>query len=199
MIAYLNGTLISKEQNEAILDVGGVGYSIGISTQTFSELPTNGSSVKFFIYHHFTESEQRLYGFLNTEEKKLFELLITVKSIGPKVALSMLSGMAAEQIIETIANEDTANLSRIPGIGKKTAERIVLELKDKITTSLESVAGSNGSGSAGHIADETIAALIALGFKKSDSERIVLQLLRGKTVAKNTSDLIREALKTLNK
>lgn len=199
MIAYLNGILISKKQNEAILDVGGVGYLVGISTQTFSELPSTGEKIKLHIYHHFTESEQRLYGFLNNSEKNLFELLITVKSIGPKLALTMLSGMAAQQIIETISNEDTVNLSRIPGIGKKTAERIVLELKDKIQSAMGSDFEVAGPASSNHLADEAIAALIALGYKKTDSERTVLQVLRGKTAPANVSDFIREALKALNK
>ncbi len=199
MIAYLNGTLISKAQNQTIIDVGGVGYMVGISTQTFSELPSTGSPVKLFIYHHFTESEQRLYGFLNTNEKNLFELLITVKSIGPKLALTMLSGMSAQQIVETIASQDAINLSRIPGIGKKTAERIVLELKDKLDTVVNAEFNSTRTQPVNRIADEAISALIALGYRKTDSERVVLQILRGKSSPENVSELIREALKSLNK
>lgn len=172
---------------------------VGISTQTFSELPSDSSPVKLYIYHHFTESEQRLYGFLNKNEKNLFELLITVKSIGPKLALTMLSGMSAQQIIETIANQDAINLSRIPGIGKKTAERIVLELKDKLDSVLSSDIKSSRSLPVNQISDEAISALIALGYRKTDSERVVLQSLRGNSSPKNVSDLIREALKSLNK
>lgn len=199
MIAYLNGTLVSKDQNQAIIDVAGVGYMVGISTQTYAELPSDDSPVKLYIYHHFTESEQRLYGFLNSSEKNLFELLITVKSVGPKLALTMLSGMSARQIIETIAGQDVQNLSRIPGIGKKTAERIVLELKDKLDSALTSDMSSSPTQPTNQIADEAIAALIALGYRKTDSERVVLQTMRGNSSPVNVSDLIREALKSLNK
>lgn len=197
MIAYLNGTLISKSQNEVIIDVHGVGYLVGISTQTFSLLPPVGSELKLYIHHHFTESDQRLFGFLQSDEKGLFEILITVKSVGPKLALTMLSGMTAEQIMEAIARQDTLSLSRIPGIGKKTAERIVLELKDKLT----SVSSDNSisAHTVNSIASEAIAALIALGFKKTDSERAVLGILRNSSSPQTVSDLVRETLKTLHK
>jgi Holliday junction DNA helicase RuvA len=197
MIAYLNGTLIQKDQNEVIVDVQGVGYKVGVSTHTFSELPAIGKKIKLFTYHHFTDSEQRLFGFMNTGEQNLFELLITVKSVGPKLALTMLSGMNADEIIDIILRKDAVSLARIPGIGKKTAERIVLELKDKIDAS-STVSKSMGNGSP-DFREEAISALIALGYRKNDSEKAVLQTMRNDNSITNVSDLIRIALKGLSK
>jgi len=197
MIAYLNGTLIRKDQNEVVVDVQGVGYKVGVSTHTFSELPATGKKIKLFIYHHFTDSEQRLFGFMNTGEQNLFELLITVKSVGPKLALTMLSGMNADEIIDIILRKDAVSLARIPGIGKKTAERIVLELKDKIDAS-SSVSTPMGDG-APDFREEAISALIALGYRKTDSEKAVLQTMRNDNSIETVSDLIRKALKGLSK
>ncbi|HKJ31688.1 MAG TPA: Holliday junction branch migration protein RuvA [Balneolales bacterium] len=199
MIAYLNGTLIRKEQNEIIVDVHGVGYRVGVSTHTFSQLPTDGSAIKLYTYHHFTDSDQRLFGFLNTGEQNLFELLITVKSVGPKLALTMLSGMKADEIIDIIIRKDAVSLSRIPGIGKKTAERIVLELKDKIDTASISSTAASSNQNHSDIVEEAIAALVALGYRKNDSEKTVMKTIRNNDSINSVSDLIRDSLKILNK
>src|SRR5215467_5646721 len=132
MIAHLRGTLLSKRPGQAIVETGGVGYDIAISVPTFSELPAAGASVALHIYTHVREDALQLYGFMHPAEKQLFEKLITVSGIGPKLAMTILSGMPADEMSAAIRGNDVARLTRIPGIGKKTAERMVLELRDKL-------------------------------------------------------------------
>ena len=194
MIAYIKGTLIRKQQNEVIVETGGIGYSIGISTQTLSQLPASGDAIRLEIHHHFSDSDQRLFGFLDLQEKRLFELLLTVKSIGPKLALGILSGMSSRQIVESIARGDVAGLSRISGIGKKTAERMVLELRDRLGEGFSTETGT-GSTQAPSLTDEAVAALIALGYKKTDAERSVLNVLRDNDAPETVSGVIKNALK----
>src|SRR5262250_2232513 len=132
MIAHLRGKLISRHPNQAIVETGGVGYDVTISVPTFSELPPLGSETSFHIHTHVREDQIALYGFLRPEEKQLFEKLITVSGIGPKLAITILSGMAADEMVAAIRDNDIARLTKIPGIGKKTAERMTLELRDKL-------------------------------------------------------------------
>src|SRR5689334_409013 len=132
MIAYLRGRLISKRPNQAIVDVGGVGYDVTISVPTFSDLPGDGGDVSLHIHTHVREDAIALFGFIRPQEKQLFERLISVSGIGPKLAITILSGMAAEEMVRSIRGNDVARLTKIPGIGKKTAERMVLELRDKL-------------------------------------------------------------------
>ncbi|HKI46245.1 MAG TPA: Holliday junction branch migration protein RuvA [Balneolales bacterium] len=201
MIAYLKGILFDKQANEVIVDVNGVGYQVGISTITYERLPDKGQPIQLRIYHHFTESDQRLFGFINPEEKELFELLITVKNIGPRLALNILSGIDASQLVSIIASQDAHRLSQIPGIGKKTAERLLLELRDKI----ESVSITTGNGDQLHFGlsrdstHEAAVALQSLGYKKQDAEETIRKILRSNDQLRDTAALIREALKTLNR
>src|ERR1700678_4008981 len=132
MIAHLRGTLLSKHPNQVVIETAGVGYEINISVPAFSELPNLGSEVALHIHTHVREDLIALYGFLRPAEKLLFEKLITVSGIGPKLAITILSGMAAEDMTRAIRGNDIARLTRIPGIGKQTAERMVLELRDKL-------------------------------------------------------------------
>src|SRR5438309_3487689 len=132
MIAHLRGRVLSKRPNHAVVDVNGVGYEVAISVPTFSELPTAGAEVSLHIHTHVREDALSLYGFLRIAEKHLFEKLLTVSGIGPKLAITILSGMAADEMVGAIRGGDIARLTRIPGIGKKTAERMVLELRDKL-------------------------------------------------------------------
>src|SRR5690349_22470667 len=132
MIAHLRGKLIARHPNQAIVETGGVGYDVTISVPTFSDLPPLGSEVALHIHTHVREDQLALYGFLRAEEKQLFEKLITVSGIGPKLAITILSGMQAEAMVAAIKGNNVALLTRIPGIGKKTAERMVLELRDKL-------------------------------------------------------------------
>ena len=132
MIAHLRGKLLAKHPNQAIVETGGVGYDVTISVPTFSDLPGVGGEVALHIHTHVREDALALYGFLRSGEKALFEKLITVSGIGPKLAITILSGMAADEMVNAIRGNDIARLTRIPGIGKKTAERMVLELRDKL-------------------------------------------------------------------
>src|SRR5688500_20367155 len=129
MIAHLRGKLLAKRPNQAIVEAGGVGYDVAISVPTFSELPALGAEVALHIHTHVREDALALFGFLRIEEKQLFEKLIAVSGIGPRLAITILSGMAAPEMVGAIRANDLAKLTRIPGIGKKTAERMVLELR----------------------------------------------------------------------
>ncbi|MDZ7691876.1 MAG: Holliday junction branch migration protein RuvA [Balneolaceae bacterium] len=119
MIAYLKGLLADKHQEFSIIDVGGVGYEVEISTQTFEQLPAEGTELKLLVYHHITDNDQRLFGFATADEKELFELLITVKGVGPKLGLTILSGLPATQIITALVQSDKDALTDITGIGQE--------------------------------------------------------------------------------
>lgn len=195
IIAYLKGELAWKGQDRCIIDVGGVGYEVEISAQTLDKLPSTENEIKLLIYHHITDSDQRLFGFVSSKEKNLFERLITVKGIGPKLALTILSGLPANILMEAIVMQDTTSLSSISGIGKKTAERMVLELKDKLfdETQPSVVTGSSESRSK---REEATSALEALGFSKGDSARVVNQIT-GKNPEASISDIVKQALAEL--
>ncbi len=197
MIAFLNGILSSKQKDELIIDVSGVGYRVEISSLTFETLPDSGKELKILTYHHFTDSDQRLFGFASAREKNLFERLITVKGIGPKLGLTILSGMPAANLMEAIVTQDTAALSGISGIGKKTAERMVLELKDKLfDESQPSVA--TGSIENRSKREEAVSALEALGFRKRDAEQTVHQIT-AKNADISISDMVKQALSQLKR
>lgn len=195
MIAYLNGTLQQKTEEECIIDVSGVGYRVEISTQTLDTLPEIGKTLKLLIYHHITDNDQRLFGFASSKEKNLFERLITVKGIGPKLGLTTLSGMPAPALMEAIVTQDIKALSTISGIGKKTAERMVLELKDKLFDESQPsiVSGSTETRSK---REEATSALEALGFSKNQASKAVNQI-SGKNPKASVSEIVKEALATL--
>lgn len=199
MIAYLKGNLAVKEPNSAILDVSGVGYKVGISLQTYEQLPKTDVDLKLHIYHHITENAQSLFGFYTKDEQRLFELLITVKGVGPKLGLTILSGLPVSDLESAIMNQDAVRLSKIPGIGKKSAERMILELKDKIGKVTGSVSSSTGDAiPQGDLRGEAISALEALGYKRNMAEKAVLKVFPGLDEAnKNVSGLIKAALKAL--
>lgn len=132
MIAHLRGTLLEKHPNQVIIECAGVGYDVTIPVTTFSKLPNQGDEVKLRIYTQVREDAIALFGFASTKEKQLFEKLIGVSGIGPKLAVSVLSGLAADDLVNAIRTGDLAKLVKIPGVGKKTAERMVLELRDKV-------------------------------------------------------------------
>jgi holliday junction DNA helicase RuvA len=132
MIAHLKGTIFEKHPNQVILDAGGVGYDLQIPVSTYTALPDSGSSVSLRVHTHVREDAIQLFGFATTEEKLVFERLISVSGIGPKLAITVLSGLATPELVAAIRTGDVQRLVRIPGVGKKTAERMVLELKDKL-------------------------------------------------------------------
>ena len=132
MIAHLRGRLLEKRPNQVIVDVAGVGYNVLIPISTFSQLPDRGSEAKLFIHTHVREDTLALYGFVTDREKTLFEKLISVSGIGPRVAITLLSGLDAAELTSAIQRADVARLTRVPGVGRKTAERLILELREKL-------------------------------------------------------------------
>ncbi len=132
MIAHLRGKLIHKQPGQAIVEAAGVGYDVAISVPTFTALPSVGAEAALHIHTQVSEDQIALFGFLDREEKRLFERLITVSGVGPKLAIKMLSGLSSERTVQAIRGQDHAQLTRIPGVGKKLAERLVVELKDKL-------------------------------------------------------------------
>jgi holliday junction DNA helicase RuvA len=195
MIAHLRGRLISKHPNQAIVDAGGVGYDVIISVPTFSDLPALGNEVALHIHTHVREDALALYGFLRVAEKQLFEKLLTVSGIGPKLAITILSGMAADEMIGAIRENDVAKLTRIPGIGRKTAERMVLELRDKLPK--EAFGEVAGPPTISAIEEDVLSALMNLGYQRAIAERAL-------AVAKNGGSgsfdvLFRQSLAVLSK
>ncbi len=169
MIAHLRGRLISKHPNQAIVEAGGVGYDVAITIPAFSELPATGSDVALHIHTHVREDALALYGFLRVEEKQLFEKLITVSGIGPKLAITILSGMATVDMVGAIRANDHARLTRIPGVGKKTAERMCVELRDK----LEGFGEAAPMKSISAAEEDVISALTNLGYQRGLAEKVV--------------------------
>jgi Holliday junction DNA helicase RuvA len=169
MIAHLRGKLLSKRPNQAIVEAAGVGYDVTISVPAFAEMPAAGSEVSIHIHTHVREDLIGLYGFLRLAEKHLFEKLITVSGIGPKLAITILSGMEADSMVNAIRGNDIALLTRIPGIGKKTAERMVLELRDKLPVTSADAGQVTYAG--GTIAEDVISALINLGYQRPVAEK----------------------------
>jgi Holliday junction DNA helicase RuvA len=195
MIAHLRGRVLSKRPSHAVIDVNGVGYEIAISVPTFSELPNAGGEVSLHIHTHVREDALSLYGFLRPQEKELFERLISVSGIGPKLAITVLSGMQAEKMVAAIRGNDVATLTKIPGIGKKTAERMVLELRDKLESfGVAATVVSRHSP----MEEDVLSALTNLGYQRPAAERALASA--GQNGGSHTFDqLFRESLAALAK
>jgi len=180
LIAQLSGKLVHKQPNSVIIDVGGVGYEAIIPVSTFYELGEPGSDVSLRIHTHVREDVLQLYGFRTGREKELFLKLTSVSGVGPKLAITMLSGMAASDLIQAITTNDLARLTAIPGVGRKTAERVSMELRDKLGSiaieerEAERVTARAAGDSSADVREDTIAALMALGYPKAQAERAVL-------------------------
>jgi holliday junction DNA helicase RuvA len=176
MIAHLRGKLLAKRPNQAIVETAGVGYDVTISVPTFSDLPEVGAEVALHIHTHVREDAIALYGFLRSSEKLLFEKLITVSGIGPKLAITILSGMAADEMVGAIRGNEVARLTHIPGIGKKTAERMVLELRDKLPETAPSSATTAPALSA--VEEDVLSALVNLGYQRPAAEKALAAVLK---------------------
>jgi Holliday junction DNA helicase RuvA len=177
MIAHLRGKLLSKHPNQAIVETGGVGYDVTITVPTFSDLPSLGEEVALHVHTHVREDVIALYGFLGSAEKTLFEKLITVSGIGPKLAITILSGMAADEMVNSIRGNDLARLTRIPGIGRKTAERMVLELRDKLPT--PGAVAETAVAAKSAVEDDVLSALMNLGYQRANAEKALAVVARG--------------------
>ena len=171
MIAHLRGKLLAKHPNQVVLETDGVGYEVNISIPTFSDLPAAGSEVALHIHTHVREDLIALYGFSQLAEKLLFEKLMTVSGIGAKLAITILSGMAADDMASAIRGNDIARLTRIPGIGKKTAERMVLELRDKLPAASGLATPTQPAMSA--MEEDVLSALINLGYQRPIAEKVL--------------------------
>jgi Holliday junction DNA helicase RuvA len=171
MIGFLRGKLIDKRPNQLLLDVGGVGYQVQIPLSTFAGLGTLHAETTLLIHTHVREDQFSLYGFLTAREKQCFELLISTSGVGPSLALKILSGMSVEQLVPAIRKGDLAQLIRIPGVGRKTAERIVVELRDKLVAIDVAEAGRPASGS--QLESDVGSALMNLGYDARSVEKAI--------------------------
>ena len=194
MIAHLRGRVLFKQPNQVVLDVAGVGYDVAISVTTFTALPAEGTEAALFIHTHVREEAIALFGFHEPAEKRLFEKLLAVSGIGPKLAITVLSGLPSERLVAAIRGQDHATLTRIPGIGKKTAERVVLELKDK----LDDMASAPVIAAAGPAGEDVLSALVNLGYARPIAQKAVEKAVeRDAEAAKSFEKLFRAALATV--
>ncbi len=207
LIAYVNGILEYIEEGNAVIDVNGVGYNVNISGSTMDKMPGIGEMVKLYTYTNVKEDAFTLFGFLSRDELNLFKMLITVNGIGPKGGLSILSVMTPDDLRFAIMAGDSNSISKAPGVGKKTAERITLELRDKIKATEDDMlsggiaantADDGLSGEGASARDEAVAALVALGYNSSDSMKAVRKvLLDNPDAAADTEMLLKLALKEM--
>jgi Holliday junction DNA helicase RuvA len=195
MIAHLRGKLIHKQPGQAIIEAAGVGYDVTISVPTFTALPSVGAEAALHIYTKVAEDQIALFGFLDREEKRLFERLVTVSGVGPKLAITILSGLSSERTVQAIRGQDHAQLTRIPGVGKKLAERLVVELKDKLDDFAVAPVQSAVQGPA---VDDVLSALVNLGYQRPAAEKAVEQAIaKEKALAADFDGLFRGALKVI--
>lgn len=196
MIAHLRGKLLAKHPNQVIVETAGVGYDVTISVPAFSDLPAVGAEVSLHIHTHVREDLIALYGFLRSSEKALFEKLITVGGIGPKLAITILSGMAADEMVGAIRGNDVARLTRIPGIGKKTAERMVLELRDKLPE--PGPASTPAVPAISATEEDVLSALVNLGYQRAAAEKALAVSTKNGNPG-SFDAMFREALSALSK
>lgn len=196
MITFLQGVLADKAPGRAVINVGGVGYEVLISLSSYDRLPPVESPVKLLTYYHVREDAHILFGFVAEDERDLFDRLIGVNGIGPKLALAVLSGMSVREIKVSIIEGDSKRLSGISGIGKKTAERMVMELKDKFTAgeALEATAGAGPASEGDARLRDTMMALIALGYKQLDAMNMARDAAEKAGPKADVEELIRKAL-----
>lgn len=197
MIGSLRGTLAAKQPPQLLLEVGGIGYEIEAPMSTFYELPAVGAEVRLLTHLVVREDAQVLYGFAREEERRMFRLLLKVSGVGPKIALAILSGSSADAFAACIAAGDTAALTRIPGVGRKTAERLIVELKDRVAGGGEAIATTLSGGSGGGPRGEAISALVALGYRPAEASAMVdVAEADEDGAAASTESLIRRALQS---
>ena len=198
MIAHLSGKLTHKSPVTIIIDVNGVGYQVFIPLSTFYALPELESKISLGIHTHMREEALKLFGFYTIDEKKIFEKLITINKVGPKLALTILSGMPPADILSTIDSNDIVKLSTIPGIGRKTTERLILEMRDKLDgLSLDFVA-KKGPGPEKGLFDDALSALVNLGYKKSQAEQTLKNVYAEKVGDTSIENLIKDSLNLLS-
>jgi Holliday junction DNA helicase RuvA len=199
MIGRLQGKVVEKQAQDLLVDVQGVGYEVLVSLNTFFDIPEVGAVVTLHTHFVVREDIQQLYGFTKLSERSLFRNLIKVNGVGPKMALAILSGMSANDFAVCVHNNDTAALVKLPGVGKKTAERLLIEMRDKIgdiDTSGGDTGSSNGLSAQSDLSQEAESALIALGYKPADAAKIINRVADESVT--DAGQLIRLALKSMN-
>ncbi|HKP84009.1 MAG TPA: Holliday junction branch migration protein RuvA [Pyrinomonadaceae bacterium] len=203
MIAHLSGTLLSKQATSVIVDVGGVGYEVTIPLSTFYDLEDMGATVQLRIYTHVREDTLQLFGFKTARERELFLKIISVTGIGPKLGITLLSGMTADEMIASIRTNNLARLTLIPGIGRKTAERLIMELREKVaelsSAQLEEELGAKpeaGEPTEDAVRADALSALLNLGYQRSSAEKAIdAALVEGGDIT--VESILRRALKKL--
>ena len=198
MIAFLHGKLVEKHPTRVVVDVNGVGYEVFIPLCSYDRLPPKDHPCLLLTHHHVREDAQVLFGFTTEAERAMFVLLMTITGIGPKLALSALSGLSVRELKAAIAGGDIKRLSSISGIGKKTAERMVVELRDKIgqAEALEAVAGAGETSPENATLRDAVLALIALGYKQDEGRRMAVEAMRadGSAVGLTVEEVVKRAL-----
>ena len=192
MIAYVRGTLVEKEPTRAVIEAGGVGYELLVPLSTYEKLPRTGSEAKLLAYHCVREDDEILFGFATDDEKAMFAKLTSVSGVGPKIALAILSGSSIAELSMSIAGGDFKRISAIKGVGKKTAEKICVELKDKVSEFAFS--GRAGADAHAPIAKDAVAALRALGFNEETSSKMVADVLAKNPAIDSVETIIKLAL-----
>jgi Holliday junction DNA helicase RuvA len=192
MIAHLRGRLFSKQPQQAIVEAAGVGYDVAISVSTYTALPAEGAEVALHIHTQVREDTLALYGFLDRNDKRIFEKLITVSGVGPKLAITIQSGLPADRLVAALRAQDHATLTRIPGVGKKLAERLVVELKDKLE---DMAAAAPAVSAAGPAAEDVLSALVNLGYQRPSAQKAIeAAVAKDKNVGDHFDALFRAAL-----
>jgi len=200
MIAHLSGKLLSKQPNQVVVDIQGVGYLVNIPLSTFYEIGDVGRAVQLLIHTHVREDTIALFGFQTAKEKHLFEQLTSVSGIGPKLGITILSGMSVDELVPAIRQGNLARLTSIPGVGKKTAERMVVELRDKLSRA-ETVWAETPSppGEARLVQDDVISALVNLGYPKPAAERALQKSTAATSDDESFETLLKRSLQELSK
>ncbi|MCX6998032.1 MAG: Holliday junction branch migration protein RuvA [Kiritimatiellaeota bacterium] len=196
MITFLEGLLVEKQPTRVVLNVHGVGYEVFVPLSSFDRLPAEQQPCRLLTYDCIREDDHRLYGFVSVAERHLFELLLGISGVGPKTALSALSGLSVRELKAAVVAGDVKRLSSISGIGKKTAERIVVELRDKLSAgeALEAVAGAAEPSARDLRARDAILALISLGYKQADAQQRIRDVLPRLKPAATVEEVVRAAL-----
>jgi Holliday junction DNA helicase RuvA len=202
VIAHLSGTLLLKQPNAVVIDVGGVGYEVTIPVSSFYDLGEVGDAVALRIYTYVREDTLQLFGFRTGREKELFLRLMTVSGIGPKLAITLLSGMSVDELVPAIRSNDLGRLTSIPGVGRKTAERIVVELRDRMAAlsspEIEAQLAAPVAAGVASTRDDTVAALLTLGYQKAQAEKVVSRVLEQEK-DHSIEHILRQSLKQLSR
>jgi Holliday junction DNA helicase RuvA len=192
MIAHLRGRLLSKQPQQVIVEAAGVGYDVAISVSTYTSLPAEGAEVSLHIHTQVREDTLALYGFLDRSDKRIFERLITVSGVGPKLAITIQSGLPTDRLVTALRAQDHATLTRIPGVGKKLSERLVVELKDKLE---DMAVPAPAVAAAGPAAEDVLSALVNLGYQRPSAQKAIeAAVAKDKGVGEHFDALFRAAL-----